>query len=91
MRKSKPIDNELRLRADLARETSRRLSYDSGLSVGSAKHLLLELASLVDSRNVGAYWRDGKLLFVSANFAKRRATRKEYLLYVLFGVIPRKI
>lgn len=80
--------NELTLKA---RGIARCLTYNDDQPQAEAKHMLLEMAHRLDSRDIRAHrMRDG-LLLVNGVGKSRYATMKERALYWLFGVLPRAI
>ena len=56
-----------------------------------AKHLLLECAHRLDTRDVRAHKKTDGLLLVSARGSCRYATWRERLAYWIAGTLPREI
>lgn len=76
-------DSEL---TDKARGVARRLTYNDDTPQAAAKHVLLELAHRLDTRNVRVS-KSGRYV-INAIGSQRPMTLRERLLYRLFGVVP---
>lgn len=81
-------DAELALKA---RSVARNLTYNDDTPQAQAKHLLLECAHRLDTRDVRAHKKADGLLLVSARGSCRYATWRERLAYWIAGTLPREI
>ena len=70
---------------------ARSLSYNGETQVAQAKHLLFELQSALGERIVKAIHTADGIEFMNGNLRSRKPTRKERILFSLFGTLPRKL
>lgn len=74
-----------------ARKVARHLSYSSDTHQAQAKHLLLEMASKIDQKNIRVHKKSDGLLLIDGLGKARFMTIKERLLYAIFGVRPERV
>lgn len=74
-----------------AREVAANLTYNDDTPQAQAKHLLLEMASQIDAKDIRvSVKKDG--IFITDGLGRNRfGTFKESMLYRIFGVIPSKV
>lgn len=78
-------DSELTMKA---RGVARSLTYNDDTPQAAAKHMLLELAHRLDTRDVRVCSADGRLAVVNGIGARRLMTLRERLAHRLFGAVP---
>ena len=81
-------DSELTIQA---REIARTLTYNDDRPQSAAKHMLLELAHRLDTKNIRVHRKRDGLLLINGIGKARFATARERILYRVFGVLPDRV
>lgn len=81
-------DNQLTIKA---RAIARCLSYNGNVHEAAAKHMLLEMAHRIDTKNIRVHKKIDGLLLINGIGKARYMTFLESFLYRLFKVLPARI
>ena len=74
-----------------ARGVAKNLSYNDDGAQAQAKHLLLEMAHRIDSREVKAAYSKAGWRVANSLGKERAMTWRELSLYILFNVLPDRV